>query len=47
VRNKIYTYNELLKSIAKFPSVCGDSKNNENSDDICRLELSTMFAHMV
>jgi len=45
--NDVYTHADFLKSVAKFPSFCGE--NNLGSkytlEQTCRRELSTMFAH--
>ena len=38
--NAIYSYDEFLIAVAKFPALCGDS------DALCRKELATIFAHM-
>lgn len=49
VRKSIYTYSELLKSIAKFPLFCNDTApgSGMDLDTACKTELSTIFAHMV
>ena len=48
VRDQIYKYEELLKGIRKFPSICSEKgKEEDDLDEICKLELATIFAHMV
>lgn len=48
-RKAIYSYKELLKSIAKFPKFCDDSAPDSGMDidTACKTELATAFAHMV
>ena len=42
-----YTYEELIKAIAKFPSFCGEAGpyTTESLDEVCARELATVFAH--
>jgi hypothetical protein len=54
IRDKdFYTYNGFLRAVAKFPAFCNDF--NEETDDVlnikdidqvCKRELSTLFAHI-
>lgn len=42
----IYTYDNFLKSVAKFPAFCGEhNMPNLNAEEACKRELSTIFAH--
>ena len=44
--NKVdfYTYDALLKAIAVYPNLCGESKTGD-LETACKKELATMFAH--
>jgi len=34
--------------VRKFPSICSErGKEDDDLDEICKLELSTIFAHIV
>ncbi|HYF05772.1 MAG TPA: chitinase, partial [Patescibacteria group bacterium] len=41
-RNSVYTYENFLKAVKKFPKLCGETGQ---TDAQCKLELATMFAH--
>lgn len=45
----VYTYEQFVKAVHKFPAVCGekDSSINLSLDEVCKKELATIFAHMV
>ncbi len=44
--NAIYTYDNFLKAVAKFPHFCNESNLSYYSlDEMCRRELATIFAH--
>ena len=46
VHNKIYTYKNFLKSVAKFPAFCGETNLAHGDLDIsCKRELAGIFAH--
>jgi len=44
--NEVYSREEFLKAIAKFPGFCSESNiPNMSIDDVCKKELATIFAH--
>lgn len=44
--NAIYTYDNFLKAVAKFPAFCGENNMaNMDDDQTCKRELSAIFAH--
>ena len=44
--NSIYTYENFLKAVAKFPMFCNESAlDGWSLEDTCKRELSTLFAH--
>ncbi|QLG89785.1 hypothetical protein HQ393_01320 [Chitinibacter bivalviorum] len=45
VRNVKYTYENLLKGVAKFPAYCKTYTDGRDSDLICKKLLATSFAH--
>ncbi len=45
VRNVKYTYDSLLKGVAKFPAYCATYADGRDSDLICKKLLATSFAH--
>ncbi|WP_169734453.1 glycoside hydrolase family 19 protein [Deefgea rivuli] len=45
VRNVKYTYDNLLKGVAKFPAYCATYTDGRDSDLICKKLLATSFAH--
>ena len=51
VRRDVYSYRGFLKAAAKYPTFCAEKNNNdidvvdESLDDVCRMELASMFAH--
>lgn len=47
VRHIKYSYENLLRGIAKFPAYCGDYSDGRDADAICRKLLATSFAHFV
>lgn len=47
-RNEIYTYDGFLRAAARFPKFCNDDANGgSGSDEMCKRELATLFAHIV
>ena len=46
----IYTYNNFLRSVCKYPKFCAEVSSHISStsslDEVCKLELSTLFAHI-
>jgi len=52
VADSFYTYEDFLKSVAKWPYFCNEWNEEEaglNTEDIentCKRELATLFAHM-
>ncbi|MEZ9322957.1 glycoside hydrolase family 19 protein [Vibrio sp. 10N.286.51.E5] len=46
MRNAAYSYDNFLKSVAKFPGFC-ETYENLDSDAICKNLLATSFAHYV
>ena len=46
--NTLYTYNDFLRSVAKFPMFCNevDSSTGLSLTDACKLELATLLAHI-
>jgi GH18 family chitinase/chitodextrinase len=45
MRSPEYTYNNFLKAVGKFPAFCGDYSDGRDAEEICKVSLSTMFAH--
>lgn len=48
MRNAIYTYEDFLLAVAKFPSFCGEGELESagyDKDQTCGRELATLFAH--
>ncbi len=47
-RNAIYTYNNFLRAVAKYPAFCGlsNSPRGLSADDTCKREIAALFAHM-
>ena len=44
--NPVYTYDNFLKAVAKFPKFCNDNNIPGNTmEKTCRRELATIFAH--
>jgi len=44
--NSVYSWDEFLKAVAKFPAFCNESElANWSVDDICKRSMSTLFAH--
>ena len=43
--NAIYTYENFLKAVAKFPAFCGETNNGMDLDSACKRELAGIFAH--
>ena len=46
--SSIYSYDDFLKAVAKFPSFCGETMNplGYNEDETCSREIAALFAHM-
>jgi len=45
----IYTYENFLRAVAKFPRFCEDAKDSDEEADLleaCKIEISTFLAHM-
>ncbi|NOQ32548.1 MAG: chitinase [Helicobacteraceae bacterium] len=40
-----YSYENFLKAVGKFPSFCSDYSDGRDSEQICKVSLTTMFAH--
>ena len=46
LRNEVYTYENFLKAVARFPAFCNETNlNGWSIDDTCKRELAAMFAH--
>lgn len=51
VRRDVYSYRGFLKAASKYPTFCAEKNDNdvdvqtESLDDVCRMELASMFAH--
>lgn len=44
--NSVYTYDDFLKAVGKFPTFCNDNNISGNTlEQTCKRELSTIFAH--
>ena len=44
--DEVYTHENFLKAVAKFPAFCNETNLSDMSlEESCRKELSTMFAH--
>lgn len=44
--NSVYTHDNFLKAVAKFPAFCNESNIQGNTlEETCKRELSTLFAH--
>ena len=44
----VYTYDNFLKAVSKFPAFCGESNTSVNGltvDEVCKRELASIFAH--
>jgi hypothetical protein len=41
----VYTYDNFLRAVAKFPSFCNEAKDSD-LENACKVELSTFLAHM-
>ncbi|MGS0743331.1 glycoside hydrolase family 19 protein, partial [Glaciimonas sp. GG7] len=47
-RQPAYTYENMLKAVAKFPAVCGnydDPTNPNKAAEVCARSMATIFAH--
>lgn len=46
-RNAIYTYENFLQAIAKFPMFCNEKPetNDLSYDDTCKKEIASVIAH--
>lgn len=45
-RNPLYTYDDFLKAVGKFPAFCNETNlAGKTLDESCKRELSTLFAH--
>ena len=47
LRNEIYTYDNFLKAVAKFPNFCGETIiiEGQTLEETCKRELASIFAH--
>lgn len=45
--DSIYSYQNFLRAVAKFPAFCGESNGDFGIDDACKRELAALFAHMI
>ncbi|MFM2587644.1 chitinase [Vibrio sp. TBV020] len=46
MRKSVYQYEGFLEAAARYPALCNDNPKGEiNQESLCKLELSTMFAH--
>lgn len=46
---EVYTYENFLRAVAKFPKFCEDAKDSDDEADLleaCKVELSAFLAHM-
>lgn len=44
--NPVYSWDEFLKAVAKFPGFCSESYlDGWSIDDVCKREMATLFAH--
>lgn len=44
--DSIYTYENFLKAVAKFPSFCGETNiEGQTLEQTCKRELASIFAH--
>ena len=44
--NAVYSYNDFLKAVAKFPAFCNDNNlPGYSAEDACKRELACIFAH--
>ena len=44
--DKIYTYDNFLKAVAKFPAFCNEKNTDKLTlDQVCKRELAGIFAH--
>ena len=41
----VYTYDNFLKAVAKFPYFCAETNLEYSLEDTCRRELAALFAH--
>lgn len=41
--NEAYSYEVVLTALSQYPKFCNETFNDLSLDDICRLELSTLF----
>ena len=52
LRNAVYSYEEFLVAVSKFPAFCGEKGTHGQAsalsdDEICKKEISALFAHAV
>merc|ERR1712044_14299 len=48
-RLEIYTYDNFLQAMAKYPRFCDDHKDSTEEADLtnaCKIELATLLAHV-
>ena len=46
LRNEIYTYDNFLKAVAKFPNFCGETNiEGQTLEETCERELASVFAY--
>lgn len=48
MKNALFTFKDFMQAVSRYPKLCGEkSSTNTNTDeDVCKLELATMLAHM-
>jgi len=48
-RNSIYTYENFMKALARYPKFCGEAKDSVEESDLenaCKIELAAILTHM-
>ena len=46
IANEVYSHEEFLKAVAKFPGFCSESNlDGWSIDEVCKKEMATIFAH--
>jgi len=46
-RHEVYTYENFLKAVAKFPYLCGENNTGFSDLDACKREIAALSAHFV
>jgi len=52
LRNAVYSYEEFLVAVSKFPAFCGEKGTHGQAsalsdDEMCKKEISALFAHAI